>query len=164
MLLRYRIGILGGLTLAASLLGACSGGGSSSPARTATPSPSPTGSPTPGPVTISDGGSTNRKAFSIVINFDDTTTVTQDGATRNATPTASSVSQLYNDILANVPLSNVATLNGCTKSASYGSTTSLTYAGSSTQDISCPPSTTSPAQTLFNDVEAIESEVGPFNN
>jgi hypothetical protein len=68
--------------------------------------------------------------------------------------------QFFTDLNANVPLSNVQTLASCEKSSSFGTTTMLTYDSSTSGDVSCPPSTTSPAQTLWNDARTIESDVG----
>ena len=99
-----------------------------------------------------------------MVELDGNATIAQDGTTRAATVTTAETTQFFNDVIANSPLLNVATNDECTKSASYGSITTLTYLGSTSHDISCPPSPTSAAQTLYNDVVNIEGQVGPFNN
>jgi hypothetical protein len=158
------------MLLAASLVACSGGGGSPSPGtrvtlQTPTPSPNPTQSPTPAPsgsgVTIAVSESSNTQAYTIVLQTNASATYTLGGANPQSTtvPTADAA-QFFSDLNANVPLSNVQTGAACVKSASFGTTTILTYEGSSSGDVSCPPSTTSPAQTLWNDARTIETDIG----
>jgi len=153
------------MLFAASLV-ACSGGSSSNPVTHVTaPTPSPTPSPTPAPsgsgVTIAVSASTNTQAYTIVLQTNASAAYTLSGGSpQTSTVPSADAAQFFTDLNANVPLSNVQTNGGCAKSASFGTTTILTYEGSSTGDVSCPPSTTSPAQTLWNDARTIESDVG----
>jgi hypothetical protein len=58
------------------------------------------------------------------------------------------------------PMNTVLTADGCTKSASYGTSTTITYLSSTSGDVSCPPTSTSPAQTLYTDTQNIENQLG----
>ncbi len=153
------------LTLATAACGGGGGGGGGAPTAVPTavptptpaPSPSPTPKPTLGPsATISDSGSTNRAAFTIVMQTDGTAQVTQKNATRSGTVSASTTNTFFSDLNANLPVSKLPISSMCTKSSSFGSTTTITYQAATTGDVSCPPTGSSTA-TVFNDVQQIES-------
>jgi len=141
------------LACGAAALAACSGGGGGG-----TPS---TPSPTFSPVTVNDSGSTNTDKYSMVVHANDAVTITdtnhstQQVTTTNGNATPASVTQLYTDLNANLPVSSLATTQ-CNKSPSFGSATTLAYDGSSSGDISCynPPAT----HNVYNDVTAIEQQ------
>lgn len=162
MLLKLRTG---GFVLACLISTACSGGGSSGGDTTPKPTATPTASPTPAstaPATISVSSSTNTAAYTIVLQTSGSAVATQNGVSTSGTVTSSVTAQFFADLAQNSPIDNVQTNNGCTKSASYGTTTQLTYMGYTTGDISCPPTATSPAQTLYTDAENVEKQLG-FN-
>ncbi len=159
MLLRFRIALVGLLFTALAACSGGGGGGGGTPAPTPTPTPSPTPTPTPSPITISNSGATNVAAYTIVVNYSDSVVVTRSGNTSNATVSAASVTQLFNDVILYAPMNKVLTADGCTKSASYGTATTITYLGSMSGDVSCPPTTTSPAQTLYTDTQNIENQL-----
>ena len=145
----------------AAATAACSGGGGGGGGGT----PS-TPAPTFSPATINDSGSTNTDKFSIVVNANDAVAITQTShttqqvTTRNGTATGASVTQLYADLNANLPVSSLATTTSCQKSTSFGTYTTVTYDGSSSQDISCPNSTAT--QNVFTDVRNIENQFTPY--
>jgi len=170
--------------LCASLaLGACSGGGGGAPTPAstvttpATPQTPATGTPTsgpatPGPVTINDSGSTNSKAFTVILSFSGMATITQNqsdggggtassGTTTTATVPSSSTAQLFNDLAANVPVSMLGAID-CPKSASFGTATIVTFRGASSGDLSCSGSGSggSPTQKVFGDVTSVENTIG----
>jgi hypothetical protein len=173
MLLSFRIG---SFAITCAMLTACGGGGTPGTTATATPSSAPTVAPTPSPTpvptpastapaTISVSASTNTHAYTIVLQTTGSAVVTQNNVTTsNKTVPLSVTDQFFNDLAANSPIDDVQTDNGCTKSASYGTTTMITYMGYTTGDVSCPPTSTSPAQTLYTDAENVESYLGPFDN
>ena len=138
-----RLGLGGGFALALAL-GACgSGGGSIAPGGT------------PPPATFNTSGSTNSKPFTFVIQFDGTVSITQDGQTQTSVASTSSTSRFYEDVDANLPVSNLATTI-CAKSASFGTATTITYRGSTSGDISC--SNSPAASQIWNDIQALESQ------
>jgi len=163
MLFRSAVVMLFGASLVA-----CSGG-STTPVThvtSPTPSPSPMQSPTPAPsgggVTIAVSASTNTQAYTIVLETNAGATYTVSGGSpQTSTVPSADAAQFFSDLNANAPMSNVQTVANCAKSASFGTKTILTYEGSSTGDVSCPPMTaTSPALTLWTDARKIESDVG----
>jgi hypothetical protein len=156
-----------------ALLAGCSGGGVGAPSTDAptakptaapTATPVPTSPPTAGPVEIAVSASTNSSAYTILLQLDDSAAYTQSGGQPEMTTVpAADATQFFNDLNANAPISNVQTENGCVKPVSFGTTTILTYEGSPSGDISCPPEPppVSPAQTLWTDAQAIEHDVNP---
>jgi hypothetical protein len=113
-------------------------------------------------VLISVSASTNTSAYAILLQGSDSATYTQSGGqAQPATVTAADATQFFNDLNANTPVSSVQTVPNCVKSASFGTTTTLTYEGSTSGDISCPPEPppVSPAQTLWTDAQTIEMDV-----
>ena len=144
-----------------ALLAACSGGNAPSPFAPRS-KPTPTSAATPGPVLVSVSASTNTSAYTILLQQSDSATYTQSGGQAEpATVPAADATQFFNDLNANTPVSGVQTLTACVKSASFGTTTTLVYEGSTSGDISCPPEAppVSPAQTLWTDAVKIEEDV-----
>ncbi len=132
---------------------ACSGGGGGTvPVSVPTPTPKPTLGPS---ATISDSGSTNRAAFTVVVQTDGTAQVTQNNATRSGTISASTVNTFFSDLMANSPVSKLPINSACAKSASFGSMTTVVYQGSTSGDVSCAPSGSSTA-TVYSDVQQVE--------
>jgi hypothetical protein len=107
-------------------------------------------------------------AYSIVLQQNATAFFSQNGYTATTTVPTADANTFFSDLNANVPMSKVVTDNGCTKSSSYGTVTTLTYEGTMSGDVSCPPSPSSPAETLYHDATKIEQDVrnniGPFNH
>lgn len=139
------------LFLALTLAG-CSGGGGGG----ANPAPAPT--PSLGPsATIDTTASTNRPASSIVFQTDGTATITQSNNNHSGTVSASITNQFFADLKANLPVSSYPTsTSNCAKSTSFGTTITITYAGSTTGDVSCPGTNTN-TMTIYNDVQQIKS-------
>jgi len=158
---RYAVAVF----LFSMLLAGCSGGGSSPgpAAATPTPTPKPTATPTPvptSPVTINVSSSTNTHAYQIVLQQTGSAVLTQNGYTSPATTvSATDSAKFFSDLNANYPIVDVETEPNCVKPASFATTTILTYNGYKSGDISCPPSTTSPAQTLYTDEETIQTDL-----
>jgi hypothetical protein len=173
------------VVFSSALLAACSGGGGGgAPAPdppghdpTATPTATPASSPGPCPAPSPTGAnaalvavsaSTNAHAFAIVLQNNGSACLSQDGIYAMATASGLDSAQFFSDLNANSPLANVATDAGCPKSVSFGTTTELTYEGSTSGDVSCAPSPASPAASLYNDTLKIENDisasVGGFNH
>jgi hypothetical protein len=157
----------------ALFLAACSGGGGgggTSPSPTATPTP--TASPTPAPcptstttgsgVLICKSASTNTQGYYILLQTTGAASITESGNTTSGTASSSATSQLFGDLNANTPVVDIKTYAPCTKSASFGTTTTVTYEGYTTGDISCPSGNASPAPVdmIYSDVENVESSLG----
>jgi len=166
---------LTGFGLSALFLAACSGGGGGGGGTTTpTPTATPTASPSPAPcptndntssaVLICQSSATNVKGFSVLLQTSGSATITftgEDGSTSSGTASASSTSQLFSDLNANTPVVNIQTYGPCTKSASFGTSTTVTYQGYTTGDISCPaPSSPAPVTTIYTDVQNVESSLG----
>lgn len=142
-----RLSLFFGLALAA-----CSGAGSPSAAPASTP---------PAAV-LSTSGSTDTEPYTFVIQFDGDVTITQDGQTRTGVATESSTSQFYTDINANLPVASISAGADCAKSASFGTTTTITYEASTSADVSCPNS--SAAKQIWNDIEVLEGQFAPYSD
>jgi len=141
--------------LLVTALAGCGGGGGGG--GTPGPTPAATSTATLGPsATISDSGSTNRKAFTIIVQTDGSASVSQNNANRTGTISVSLANQFFSDLRANVPVSKYPISPTCSKSASFGSTTTIAYQGSTSGDVSCPP-TNSSTSIVYNDVQQIES-------
>jgi hypothetical protein len=174
MLLRIA---LTGFGLSALFLAACSGGGSSGPTAPSAPTASPTASPTPAPcptntnvgsgVLICQSSATNVKGYSVLLQTSGAATIVEGDQTTTGTASSSTTSQLFSDLNANAPVTNIQTYGPCTKSASFGTSTTVTYLTNGTEytsgDISCPaPSSSPPAPvtTIYTDVQNVESSLG----
>jgi hypothetical protein len=139
------------------------------PTPAVTPTAIPTVTPVPtGPVSAIVSSSTNVHSYTILLQQNASATLTQNGYTGTATIPATDSARYFEDLNAYSPLADVATLPTCAKSASYGTRTMLTYAGSTSGDVSCPPSTTAPAGILYDDEQAVEADLkqnlGQFNH
>ena len=164
--------------LTALSLAACSGGGGgpvSTPA-TATPTASPTATPTamPSPVTITNSGSTNTKPYTIVLNANGTGTLTVSASNAGAPATAATpivttttapaadTNAIFADLETYAPVngSNVQTTT-CTKSASFGTSTTIGWEGATSGDVSCPVNIG--AMTLYKDAQTIEADFSAPN-
>jgi hypothetical protein len=112
------------------------------PAST-TATPATEGSPAsalqiePGDAVIRNSGSTNTSGYTIVVHPDFSADVYEQGAARHATIIEPQAKWLFARLKENQPL---AALGGghCMKSASFGTTTSIAYNGTTTPDLSCP--------------------------
>jgi hypothetical protein len=148
-----------------ALCAACSGGGGSgtqpaAPTSTRTPTPAPTATPAPtGPVTAAVSSSTNVHGYAILLQQNAKARLTQDGYVQTTTIPTADAAQFFKDLDAYSPIKDIATVNNCLKSASYGTTMTLTYAGSTSGDVSCPPSSTSPAEVLYGDEQQVEKDM-----
>ncbi len=165
-----------GFGCSAIFLAACSGGGGGTPgpsattAPTATPTASPSPSPAPCPTSTNTGSgvlicqssATNVKGYYVLLQTSGAAMVSLDGSpTTSATASASYTAQLFSDLNANTPVVDVTTYGPCTKSASFGTSTTVTYEGYTTGDISCPaPSSPAPVTTIYTDVQNVESSLG----
>ncbi len=139
--------------LLATALAACSGGGgggSSAPI----PTPTPTASLGPS-ATIDTSGSTNTAASSVVVQTDGSASVSQANNNHSGSISAALASQFFNDLKANVPVSGYPISGTCSKPASFSTTTTITYLGSKSGDVSCPPNN-STTTTIYNDVQQIK--------
>jgi hypothetical protein len=156
MLLRIA---LTGFGLSAIFLASCSGGGSSGPTS---PAPTPSPSPTLASATITKSASTNTQGYTITLLSSGAATITVgSNPATSGTASSSVTSQFFGDLNANTPVADITTYGPCTKSASFGSTTTVTYAGYTTGDISCPaPSSPAPVTTIYTDVQNVETSLG----
>jgi hypothetical protein len=129
-----------------------------------------TAPPDQGPVTITDSGSTNAPGFTL--------TVTPQGQVswhlappknlpnplpcKSADGTASlgvaATAQLFHDLAAAEPFT-ARQFDNCAKSTSFGTWTSVDYAGASIRDVECGSSTDARAEALTADVMSLEQTV-----
>ena len=140
------------------MLAACTGGGGA-------PIAAPT--PTPLPATFNTSGSTNTTPFTFVIHFDGSVNITGWGPGQIATVApAGMTSQIYGDILANLPVSNLPTctlfsynISGCdcAKATSFATTLTIAYDRYTSGDISCPASAAT--SQLWRDYLAIQYQI-----
>ena len=87
--------------------------------------------------TIVNSGSTNAAGYAIVVRPDDSADVTVAGTTEHATVGAPQVRWLYAKLRAAMPLGRLPG-GGCMKSMSFGSSTTIAFAGETTPDLTCP--------------------------
>jgi hypothetical protein len=110
-------------------------------AASATMSPQPSPSPSPVPANaavIVNSGSTNARGYRIVVTPDKHAVVTIDGLPPRAqTLDAATSTALFKALAAGAPLDALES-EPCMKSASFGSTTTVTYDGKRSPDLSCP--------------------------
>jgi hypothetical protein len=113
-------------------------------------------------VLICQSSATNVKGYSVLLQTSGAATITiAGGSPTSGTASSSATSQLFGDLNANTPVSDITTYGPCTKSASFGTATTVTYGGYSTGDISCPaPSSPAPVTTIYSDVQNVESSLG----
>ena len=125
-----------------------------------------------GSVVIVNSGSTNAPGFSIVVTRDANATwhagatsptrsqpsaldcIAVDGTTLEPTLTLT----LFDDLAAAGPLGSLS-FDGCLKSVSFGTTTSLSYDGATVPDVECGSSNDAHAANLTRDVNAMEKAI-----
>ncbi len=120
-----------------------------SPARAATPD-------TDG-LTIVNSGSTNMAGYRIEVLPNGNMAYASGTSITSGTLPAAVTQKLFGDVRAAVPFAQLG-LKPCPKSASFGSTTVLTYKNQTTPDISCPGS--AKAGVLYADVQTVRQAAG----
>ncbi len=91
---------------------------------------------TNGGVTIVNSGSTNTAGYTIVVHPDFSADVTADGATETKSVAAPQGRWLFAKVRAAMPLGQLPG-ERCMKSASFGSSTTISYDGQRTPDLQC---------------------------
>ncbi len=115
--------------------------------------------PTPGPndVIVENSGSTNTFGYRILIRPDATVYVLQNGTMHRTTANLADVAHFLAAVKAAGPLSAM-TSGHCMRSASFGSSTHITYQGESTGDVTCGAGPA--AQDLAAEAQTIVQDVG----
>jgi hypothetical protein len=124
----------------------------------ASPAPSATGSVPADAAVIVNSGSTNTMPWRIVVRPDRSVAVSVGSAAPSTKQlTAATTATFFKDLGATGSFSSLHA-EPCMKSASFGTTTHITYKGSTSPDLSCTFSDV--AGKLSKDVAAIRQEVG----
>jgi hypothetical protein len=120
--------------------------------------PQPSASPVPpDAAVIVNSGSTNIQGYRIVVRPSGAATVVLDGvANRDQQLASATAAAFFKDLAAAMPLGNLV-VEGCMKSASFGSRTTIEYKGQRSPDVSCPM--TGAGADLGRDVERITNEL-----
>ena len=122
----------------------------------ATPQPSASPVP-PDAAVIVNSGSTNILGYRIVVRPNGAATVVLDGVpNRDQKLEAATAAAFFKDLAAAMPLGDLVA-EGCMKSASFGSRTTIEYKGQRSPDVSCPM--TGVGADLGRDVERITNEL-----
>jgi hypothetical protein len=123
--------------------------------------------PAPDEATIVNSGSTNVAGYTISVRSDATASVVASnrGVDATSTPKAFTVDaavakQFFADLAA--AKSQGAAIKPCMKSASFGSTTRVTWHDWTSPDLSCPPDNAA-ASALVHDVEVLTAASGAGN-
>jgi len=124
----------------------------------ASPAPAPSSLPATSAV-IANSGSTNTAGYRIVVATDGRAQITQGTTTRSLTIPAALATQFYTDLAAAGPL-DAMPARSCMKSASFGTTTVVTYAEKTSPDLQCSAQGDA-AKALAADVRAITTAVNP---
>jgi len=112
----------------------------------------------PSDAVIVDSGSTNTIGYTIVIHLDYSAQVTLDGALpRDATLPAADAKSLFARLAAAAPL-DALTRGHCMKSASFGTSRRIAYAGKISPDLTCAGD--EEARELAGAVGAIVADLG----
>jgi hypothetical protein len=120
--------------------------------------PGPAASASPNDAVIVDSGSTNTIGYTIVIHPDYSAQVTLDGALpRDATLPAADAESLFAKLAAAAPLDALAH-GHCMKSASFGTSRRVAYAGKVSPDLTCAGD--EQARELAGAVGAIVADLG----
>jgi hypothetical protein len=90
----------------------------------------------PEAITIHNSGSTNFSAYTLVVHQDGAVDVTVQGATTSKTLAAPQTKWLFDRVRAATPLDTMAR-SGCMKSASFGTSTTVSYGGTTSPDVTC---------------------------
>ena len=106
---------------------------------------------------IVNSGSTNMAGYRIEVLPNGNMAYGSGATIRSGTLPAAVTQKLFGDVRAAVPFAQLA-LKPCPKSASFGSTTVLTYKNETSTDISCPGSPK--AATLYADVQTVRQAAG----
>ena len=85
---------------------------------------------------IRNSGSTNAAGFTIVVHPDATVDMINDGELSHATAGHAQVRWLFQKLRAAAPL-DAMSAGRCMKSASFGSSTTITYDGKTSPDLTC---------------------------
>jgi hypothetical protein len=132
------------------------------PHQTMPPSSEPPIRPTGGAVTatagvITNSGSTNTYGYTILVGSDGSASYTSGAGRGNGVIAADLSQRFFSDLSAAKPLSALPAAH-CAKSASFGTTTTVTQGGDTSPDLQCPgdPRT----QALADDVTKIAQSLG----
>ncbi len=113
---------------------------------------------------IANSGSTNSLAYKITVSSDGAATLAVENASgapqsaaKNFSVPAATTTRFFADLAA-ARKGNAATVH-CMKSASFGTTTRITWQGWTSPDLDCPPKDDL-GTALVNDVDAIRSAAG----
>jgi hypothetical protein len=110
------------------------------PAASPSPAPSPTnpaGSVADGGALISNSGSTNTLPYTIALRPDGSAVVTVGAATRRQSVPRADAAELFAELRDAMPLGGLTHAH-CMRSASFGTSTTVTFGGEATPDLNCP--------------------------
>jgi hypothetical protein len=110
-----------------------------------------------GSAAIVNSGSTNAPGYRIVVSPDGTATVLEGTSAKRLQLPPQTARTFFHDVSNATPL-RALHVDGCMKSASFGTSTRIEWRGQSTPDLSCP-STNPAVLRLSHDVEAIDALV-----
>jgi hypothetical protein len=105
-----------------------------------------------GDAVIRNSGSTNTSGYTVVVHADFSVDVYDRGTTRHDTSVEPQTKWLFAKLKADEPFASLG-VAGCMKSASFGTTTTVAYDGSTTPDLTCSGSPNT--RELARTVEAI---------
>lgn len=103
---------------------------------------------------INDSGSTNSAGFKIVVQQSGKADYSSRSTTKSVTVPDDLLHRFYADLDAAKPLSALPSKH-CMKSASFGTTRTIEYAGQQSPDLSCRGTNNAQLQALIRDVDAI---------
>ncbi|MBD5654619.1 MAG: hypothetical protein IAI50_05495 [Candidatus Eremiobacteraeota bacterium] len=109
-----------------------------------------------GDITIRNSGSTNFAGYTVVVHPDGAADVTINGVTTPQNLAATETKALFDKVTAAAPL-DAMPAGGCMKSASFGTSTTVSYGSTTSTDISCGgnPAMHELAQTVSAVVSAL---------
>ncbi|HYZ15883.1 MAG TPA: hypothetical protein VE591_05760 [Candidatus Acidoferrum sp.] len=128
------------------------------------PGPRPTAPPgvriprSAGEALIANSGSTNTAGYTLRVYADGTTELLQADIPQHKRLARTLVDRFFADLRAAGPL-NALPHTFCMKSASFGTTTTISYRGKTSPDVSCPGRSVA-ARTLASDASALAAAAG----
>jgi hypothetical protein len=120
-------------------------------------SPALAAAPDANSLIIVNSGSTNMAGYRMEVLPNGNMAYASGGNIRSAALPAALTRKLFSDARAALPFAQMG-LKPCMKSASFGSTTVLTYKNETSTDISCPGGPK--AAALYGDVQAVRQAAG----
>lgn len=107
---------------------------------------------------IANSGSTNTAGYTLRVYADGTTALLQADIPQHKRVSRALVDRFFADLRAAGPLDTLPR-TFCMKSASFGSTTTISYRGKTSPDVSCPGRSAA-ARTLASDASALADAAG----